>query len=297
MKKNNIIIYDLENQQKIGEIKYHHKSYITNFQHITDIKNKRDLCMSVSCEDNNIFIWDLNKLGCILNILNINNGGILYSACFLNDNNNIYILTSNSSQSPFYINFEPIKIFDLNGQKIKEIKNSNDKTYYFNTYYDNTLSKNYIITCNFNYIKSYDYENNELYKKYYDKDDGAHYTFIIYNNENNINLIESSNGGLVRIWTFHTGQLINKINLDNQVILRILSICLWNNNYLFAGCTNGNIKLIDIQNGNVVKNLEGDKNIVLTIKKINHPKYGECIISKGFKEDQIKLWILKNIKI
>ena len=142
-----------------------------------------------------------------------------------------------------------------------------------------------------------DYEKNELYKKYYDKDDGEHYTFIFYNNDKDVNLIESSISGIVSIWNFHSGQLTNKIKLANEIILKILSVCLWDNNYLFAGCNNGCIKLIDIKNGNVVKNLEGDNNIVLTIKKISHPKCGECIISKGFKEDQIKLWILKNKNI
>ena len=142
-----------------------------------------------------------------------------------------------------------------------------------------------------------DYEKNELNKKYYDKDDGEHYTFIFYNNDKDVNLIESSIRGIVSIWNFYSGQLTNKIKLANEIILKILSVCLWDNNYLFAGCNNGCIKLIDIKNGNVVKNLEGDNNIVLTIKKISHPKCGECIISKGFKEDQIKLWILKNKNI
>ena len=44
----------------------------------------------------------------------------------------------------------------------------------------------------------------------------------------------------------------------------------------------------------MIKNLESHDNYVLTIKKINHPSYGECLISQGFKKDKIKLWIIKN---
>ena len=32
----NIILYDLSNQQKISELKYHHTYSLTNFKHITD---------------------------------------------------------------------------------------------------------------------------------------------------------------------------------------------------------------------------------------------------------------------
>ena len=289
--ENNIIIYDINNEQKVAKIKYPSNYNLTSFKHITDNKDKRDLIMSVSSDDNNIMIWDLNSLKCILNIIKVNKGGIMYSACFLNDKDNYYILSSNSSSNPFYITFDPIKVFDLSGKFIKEIKNSNDKTYFIDTYYDNNLSKNFIITCNFNYLKSYDYEKNELYKKYYEKDDGAHYTFSIYNNENGINLIESSNSGIVRIWNFHTGNLLNKISIENK---RIFGICIWNKEYLFAGCDNNSIKLIRINTGIVVKSLDGHDNMLLTIKKVNHPKFGECLISKGFKNDQIKMWTLKN---
>ena len=286
----NIIFYDLTNQQKISELKYHHMHNLTNFQHITDKRNKKDLLMSVSSDDNNIIIWDLCSLKCILNIVKVNNSGVLFSACFLNEQDNIFILTSNCSSNPFQLNFEPIKLFDLNGKRIKEIQNSNDKTFYIDTFYDNNLSKNFIITCNMNYLKSYDYEKNKIYKKYYDRDDGAHCTFIIYKNENDINLMESSNSGIVRIWNFHTAELLKKISIQNE---RIFGICRWNKEYLFTGCFDGKIRLIQIDTGIVVKTFEGHKSIVLTIKKLNHPKFGECLISKGFKNDEIKIWGLK----
>lgn len=288
---NQIIIFNFNEKQKISELKHYHKHYITGFKHFFDKKNKRDLIMSISSEDNNIIIWDIKNLNCILNIVNINKGGVLHSACFLNDKDNYYIVTSNCAQSPFYINFDPIKIFDSTGKLFKEINGSNEKTFYIDTYYDNTLSKKYIVTCNFNYVKSYDYEKNELYHKYYEKDEGAHFTFNIYNDENNIKLIESSNMGVIRIWNFHSAELLNKIIVNNK---RLFSICLWNNDYLFVGCDDGTIKLIEIKNGNIITNLEGHKNIVLTIKKINHSIYGECLASKGFKEDQIKIWSFKN---
>ena len=51
--KLSIICYDLIKDQKINEIKKAHKKYITNFTYNIDEKNKRDLILSISFDDNN----------------------------------------------------------------------------------------------------------------------------------------------------------------------------------------------------------------------------------------------------
>ena len=97
--------------KKIIEIKHSHNEFIANFRQCLDKINKRDLVMTISSKDNNIKIWNENNWECILNLANINNNGFLLSACFLNKNNEIFILTSNSNIG---IN-EHIKVFNLNG--------------------------------------------------------------------------------------------------------------------------------------------------------------------------------------
>ena len=55
-----------------------------------------------------------------------------------------------------------MKIFDYNGNKIKEINNSNEITKFIDIfYYDNKLSKIYILIVNKGYNKSYNYNKNE----------------------------------------------------------------------------------------------------------------------------------------
>ena len=75
---------------------------------------------------------------------------------------------------------------------------------------------------------------------------------------------------------------------------RLYGICLWSNEYLFVGCNDKSIKLIELSRGKIIKNLIANYLYVLTIKKINHPLYGECLISKGSDYDPITLWIIKN---
>ena len=62
-----------------------------------------------------------------------------------------------------------MKIFDLNGQQIKEINNSNDKIFIIDSNYVKNTFKNYIMAGSKNYVKSYDFNKNELYHKYDEK--------------------------------------------------------------------------------------------------------------------------------
>ena len=190
---------------------------------------------------------------------------------------------------------ENIKIFNLDGDEIKEINDSNDHCFFIDTYYDNNCSKNFIITGNLGYLKSYDFDNNKLYHKYYDNENikkMAHFSAVINKNENLIKLIDSSRDGFIRIWNFHLNILLNKINLNCG---KLYDICLWNDNNLLVGCEDKTIKLLNINNNTIVKEFKGHVREVISIKKIYHNKYGECIISQGKGEDQIKLWMMNDL--
>ena len=280
---NSIICYDIEKNQRINEIKNPHDEYITNFRHYLDKDNKKDLIMTISLDDNNIRIWNLFNWECILNISHANSDGYLYSACFLYSNKHLYIISSN-----FNLLNQPefLKIFDLNGKKINEIKESNDITYIIENYYENDLQNNYIITGNLGSVKYYIFDKNKLYNKYYNKENGTHLSLLIYKANKSINLIESCFDGNISIWNFHTGELIDRIKINKW----LTGICLWNNDYLFVGSYDKSIKLVDIKKKAIIKDLYEHRDWVLTIKIINHSKYGNCLISQGRRKDQIKIW-------
>ena len=106
-------------------------------------------------------------------------------------------------------------------------------------------------------------------------------------NEKIIKLIDSNANNTLRIWDFHSCLLLNKIDIDNYCL------CLWNNDYLFVGGYSHQISLIRLNDGKIIKSIDGHKWII-DIKKIFIPKYGECLISQGFYNEQIKLWGNKN---
>ena len=67
-------------------------------------------------------------------------------------------------------------------------------------------------------------------------------------------------------------------------------MCLWNNDYLFVGCDDTSIKLVELKKGIVFKSLNSHNTKVLTVKKIILPQYGEVIISQGY-DSHLKLWV------
>ena len=283
-----IVLYKLIEDIKIVVIKKAHKERITNIKHYIEKLNKRDLIIT-SSKDNNIKLWNIN-FECLFNYEKIYDNGFIKSICFLNDNNQTYIVSSNSSHT----NLNPIKIFDLNGNLLKELNDSKKNTLFVDNYYDNKDNKLYIITGNEFSIISYEYIENKIYHNYYDstQDYIEHYNIIINFNENILKLIESAEDGYIRIWNFHSTELINKIKICDD---RITCLLLWNNEYIFVGCCDYKIRIRELKNGKKSKILELYTEYLYNLKKINHPQYGECLISLG--DSAIKLWgnkIFKN---
>jgi len=291
---NSIISYDLINYKKIIEIKNSHKGYITNFRHILDNTKKRDLVLSISSLESSIKIWNINNYECLLYMENINKIGMMFSACLFEDNNNIYFTSSNfiwNNIDNDDIDIEPIKIFDLNGNKINEIKDSKQSTYFMDTYYDSKSFKIYILSGNNGYITSYDYKKNEIYQKYTDNNNFSYTGLVINKKEEILILIGSCSDGNLLIWNFHSGELLNKIKIHYN---NINDLCLWNNQYLFVVYGQNTLNLLNLNEGIIINKIAIDNNNLTSIKKIDHPNHGECLISQGFKKDGIKLWIFDN---
>ena len=313
---NSIISFNLINKEKINEIKNAHQEKISNIRHHLDTINKRDLFLSISANDYNIKVWNLTNFQCLLNLNNIDTfysnkyGYKLYSACFLTDKNQNYIITSDCSAFLNSPKSGPIKIFGLNGNLIKEIKSSTDyNTLFIDTYFDEKKSINYIISGNCGFIEAYDYNNDKIYHKYTHVNDSNHknqfnqdaiycYESIIISTLDDINdektilkLIASCSDGFIKIWNFHSGEILKIIKVFG-VFLH--SICLINNNYLAVGCGDKSIKIVDIKKGKAIKVLIGDASDINCIKCINHPNFGICLITKGntkfHYDDNIKLW-------
>ena len=280
-KNNSIICYNLIDKKIMIIINNAHPDYIRNFSHYLDKKDNRDLLMSISAQ--NLKVWNFNNWENILSIdISYRVRKKFYIGCFINENDNINILTiyKSYSQNGNFNFFKTINILNLYGNNIKNIE-QDDEIIYINCY-NKKFSKNYVILCHLNKIQSYDYKNNKIYNIYnrseiYNRDIFEYVNIIINDNERLIKII-ASNYKFIEIWNFDSGILINKINIKEK----IYSMGLWNNKFLFVGCT-GNIQLIDYEKGKIMENkiikVKGTLPRITYIEKYKNPLYGECLLS------------------
>lgn len=132
-----------------------------------------------------------------------------------------------------------------------------------------------------NKIISYDLNENKEYHEYKNEFKDNTFDIIIDNKEKIVNLIGRCKSN-IQIWNFHTGEKINIININNEFYCESI-ISLKYQFYLISQIKkdgkNSTIKLVDLNNGKIVKELISFKNDnVRVIKKINHSIFGESFI-------------------
>ena len=273
---NSIIFFDLINNQKLNETKNAHDHPIFNFRHILDSINNRDLLLSTT--KIGVKVWDISNYNCLFKFQ-----GKISIANLMNHDTIIYILIAHNLN----LMYQPTEVFDLNRNNLKTIGNLEKNTYSIETFYDTKYFNNYIITGHKNYIKSYNFNEKKYYHKYKDDSGFSYSNIIIRNNDNIVKLIEANYDGYIRIWDFHSAELLKKIKCSEK---SLISICFWDNEYCFVGVMNEAIRLVDLKNNCIIKKLDNFLSQV-SINKIKIPKSNECLITQGLYDEQIKLWI------
>ena len=287
-KEYSLIFFNLNEMIITKEIRKAHDDYISNINHFFDKESNKDIIMSVSYKNNNIKLWELNTYSQISNIKKINSHSLLLSACFLRNEDEKYIVTSNGDINTKIKKFDPIKLYDFNGNKKKEINNSNFNTNFITTYYDKKTFDYYIISGNDGFINSYNLNQNSLHFTFQEEQNFfSHRSAAVICTEKITKLIDSREDGFILIWNFYTNELINKITTGFNALR---GICIWNDDYIFIGNKDKTIKLVDINKDVIIKSIKGHNNTVLSIKKLNCVKFGNCLISHGMSDDPIKLW-------
>ena len=282
-KEKNIISYDLNSNKVLTRI--NQSEDIMRFEYIFDKKNRRDLLMAYNLL-NYLKIYDIKNWNIILKIDKVNNLGVLHSACFLHyiKENEYFIITSNDN----YFKPDYIKVYDLKGNIKQEIKNSNENTFCVKTFYDESNSKTFIIAMIKNdFIKSYDFDNNTLYKKYSEKGiEGYSNMEITKTKEGIIKLITSCAAyGLILIWNFNSGILLNKIITGEK----FFTFFLYNEKILFIGTMKGDLILMDLlsQDKKNIKNIH--ENYINCINNFIHKTGENCLVTQG-NDNIIKIY-------
>jgi len=278
--------FDLVKQKFQKTVLNAHNSLILIIRHYCPKYLNKDLILSGSNNpDYCIKIWELPNWVCIYNLSKVYETGNMLAACIHFDEyqKESFIFASND--------YGDIKLFDMNEKFIKNInKTENNETFFLDTYYDDTELRYFLISGEMKCVKAYELNTHQLVRTYIDTNSFAeHLSAFLYKNHDVTELVECEFYGYIRIWNFHSGNLIKKIEICKRTPL--VSMCLWNKNYLFVSCVDYTIKLVDFKNYNFIKSFHGHNNEVCTLKKIIHPNHGECLLSQGLCNEQIKMWI------
>ena len=277
-----IELFDLEKETPIKTKKDAHTKDIYCCRHFLDIKTNSDLLIS-SSYDNSIKVWNVENMDSpIVSIDKPHSSGFIFSCCVLSHEklNENYILSSADNDA--------IKVFDFKGKLIKEGIKFNGYINLLSTYYDKKEDKFLVIDANSRNIEVFDFNDLSKSFRYFKlKIDCVHSYFIIFENESmsQVQLIDSNMNGFIHIWDFHTAECLKSIPIETA----INGICLWDKQYAISTGKNKQVKVIDLNEGKVIRSLEVHTKDTLSVQKINLAKYGDCLITHGL-DKCLKLW-------
>ena len=289
----NIEIFSLDNT-----IIYPLKGHENDIRTIRYFINKKDYSFDeylISADDSKIvLVWDiLNNYNIKCKIeTNYGYGKCIFSCllAFPYNSSEDYIITSSfSNKSNKEKDKSGTKIFSLyDGRFIKNITNSNNyNIYYLLLWYNKTKSQYYIIQFSSKKIVINNLLEDELYAELKQEPESEHKCGFIYNKDFTEYLCSSSDNGYINFW-----------DLEKKIIFKIIhtkdcSLCYitkWNNKYIIAAdYTNKSFKIIDIENEVIVNKAGQHTKNVICVKKINHPLYGESLLTAS-NDETIKLW-------
>ena len=127
----------------------------------------------------------------------------------------------------------------------------------------------------------------ELYSELIHEPEVEHFSGFIYNKEFTDYLCSSSKNGYINIWDLHHRNLFSVINTNGCKLAHIIE---WNKKYIIvADFNNKSFKIIDMDNNEIYNINPKHKDELACVKKINHPKYGESLLTAGL-DQTIKIW-------
>jgi len=280
-------IYTLINNKKINSLSGHN-DHIRTIRYFINLKEKNEYLISA---DNIriVIIWDITNQYSIKHKINTKYGNDIYSCLlvFPHNSSDDFIITSTFNKSKNYENSSS-KLYSLNkGSFIKFINNTNNiHIFYLLSWYNRIINKYYIIQFSFNKIVINSLLEDELYAELSNEPESDHFSGFIYNKDNKDYLFSSSNG-YINMWDLYNKQIFQAFNMKECKLAHIIQ---WNEKYIIvADHDNKEIKILDINNCSGFLINTDHKEGLKCIKKINHPIYGESLLS-SVKDKMIKLW-------
>ena len=287
----NLNIFNLRNNQKILSLEKH-KNSIRTIRYFINNKNKNEYLISAD-RDYKVIIWDITNNYNIKYIIDTKYASDIYSCLLvfpenMNDNfivTSTYCMSKNNEEAA-------TKVYSFNDCKfIKYINNTSDiHIYYLLSWYNKNNNQYYIIQFSKNKILINNLISDELYSELINIPEGYHYSGVLYYKDNKDYLCSSSTNGYLNIWDLYEKKIYKNINTNGSNLGHVIN---WNNKYIIAVDINKkSFKIIEIENNSIYDIKNDNKHKLYCIKKVNHPIYGESLLSVT-NDKVIKLWTIE----
>ena len=274
----NLDIISLKEKQLVKSLKGH-KAHLTSVRFFTN--NIKEYLIS-SDTKNIVIIWNISEENIKNYKIELKYCNWIYS-CLLIFDIDIIIFTS-------CCGIGKTKMYLLNDNKISfcyNITKSKKKNiYYLLDWYNGKNNKYYLIEFCRAKILIININSNKLYANLF-TENSKNYCYIsgfIYNTY----LFSNSTNGFINKWDLYEKKLINSICIYNSLVTNCIQ---WNEKYIILiDAKNNSMKVLNFEKGIIISNIYSQhENGILCIKKIEHPTYGESLLSSG-QDGYLKLW-------
>jgi hypothetical protein len=270
-----------------------HKDRVITARYFQDPYTKKHYIISADRKCR-VIVWDLSDNGKqIYNKDDIKYESFIYSIIlFFEPNSKIYAVISTLASGESWV----IPLDKPEGKKA--LKDSKELNVYFMTYWwDENKKQHNIISCAKNKIQINQYVHGSTDECYSIQTDDKHpYNLggMVFKNKGKDYLITSATYGLIKIIDLQERKEIHNLTFEDVFLYSFIR---WNDQYILLNDTlQRRILVLDMNDNYKIKSkvLCPEMYFDRFIRKVDHPIYGESILSVGI-DWKIKLFVNRNI--
>lgn len=284
-----ISIINIRNNEN-KKVLYEHKDRVLIVRYFQNPYTKKHYLISAD-RKGHVIVWDISDNFKIIYDETFNYESFIYGVLLMFEENNIiYVVVSTLSSGETWV----VNINDKENKKA--LHNSKDLNVYFLTYWwDETKKEHNIISCAKNKIVIDAYKSGE--QKVFNTDEKHPHNLagMVFKKDGKNLLITSSTYGLIKVF-----DLDKKIEIHSETYEDVFfySFVKWNDQFILLNDSlQRRILVLDIDDKYKIKSKVLCPKMYFDrfMKKIEHPLYGESILTVGI-DWKIKLFINRNIR-
>ena len=245
----------------------------------------------------NVIVWDLDDYSKKFET-EIKYEGFIYSCYLIFEGKEMWAVTSSIGSNGV------TKVFNVETKECKEINESkNLNVYYLDHWYNEKAESNdekhVIIQCAKNKVLFSNYPKNTSYHTISTDDKNPYIlTGRVFKNQDKDMFVFAASYGLIQFIDLETKTMVQSYDLNSEDV-HLCGFVRWNDTYLLLNdCSQRRIIVFDMLDNYKIKSkvVSPSMKFEKFIKKVNHPLYGESLLSLGI-DWALKLYTTRDLVV